>query len=415
MRDPESALIDKVSLHGGSEQLIAKGIDEQHFSDEDNREVFSFLKNHIKKYKAPPSPDVVREKFPNRNWEIITDPLEYIQERFIVEVKRNFAIDSYNSLGEILQQNKQQDIKRIDEIFIDSAKELAEIIPASNIARFSEMQSRILTYRERKEAGLPPGIPFGIDKLDELTLGIQAHEYITIAGWTGTGKSTLALVFTLNHYLEGYTPMVVSLEMGHEEIFRKLDAMAAGLRQQALKAMELSGHEMNKWEEQAEKADKFQADRDIVVVDIDFATPEKVYAETSRWNPDVVLVDYIQLLTAPSYYRNTWEKVGYVSREMKAMARQLKIPVYGLAQTNTDSADEGARLKNLAGSRDIGKHSDIVLALNQDEEMKEMNKLEIRIEKNRGGPLGKVDMLFDHDKAEYRQWKKTADEYTKTE
>lgn len=415
MRDPESALIDKVSLHGGSESLIAQGVDEQHFADEDNAEVFKFLKNHIRKYKTPPSPDIVKEKFPERKWEIVTDPLEFIQERFVVEVKRNFAIDSYNELGHILQGNKNEDIARIDEIFIDSANQLAKVIPASNVARFSEMPIRILNYRQRKEEGVPPGIPFGIPSLDDLTLGIQPHEYVTVAGFTGVGKSTLALVFCINHYLNGYTPMIISLEMGADELFRKLDAIAAGLRQHALKAMNLSGHELKAWEETAEKVDKFQADKDIIVVDPDFATPEKIYAETSRWSPDIVLIDYVQLLTAPSYYRNTWEKIGYVSQMMKAMARQLEIPVYGLAQTNTDSADEGARLKNLAGSRDIGKHSDIVLALHQDEEMAVENKLEIRVEKNRGGPKGKVYMLFDHEKAQYREWNKTSDDYRKTE
>ncbi len=89
------------------------------------------------------------------------------------------------------------------------------------------------------------------------------------------------------------------------------------------------------------------------------------------------------------------------------LSNDERIPVYALAQTNTDSAAQGARLDNLAGSRDIGKHSDIVLALNQDEEMSDIYKMDLRVEKNRGGPRATIELYWNQEKCDFRQWNRT--------
>ncbi len=311
----EDQLIQKVATHGGAEILISHGVDETHFFDSDNKAVWNFLVKHIRKYKTSPSFDLVKESFPKHHWEIVTDPLQYVEDQFIIGVKRKAAVSSFDKLAKIIDANDEEQIAVIDEIFLGEAKDLAQIVPSSNVSKFSEMKDRIELYRAKKEEGLPIGLPFGIPKLDELTLGLQEHEYVTIAGWTGVGKTTLALLFAINHYVEGYTPMIISLEMGADELYRRLDSIAAGIRQHSMKALTLSPNEMKRWEIYADKVEK--AKEDIVVVDVDFATPEKVYAETARWNPDVVIVDYIQLLIAPKEYRNVWERIGYCSQMMK--------------------------------------------------------------------------------------------------
>lgn len=412
MANYENKLLSKAVQEGGVIELISQGIEARHFSDKENKELWTFLTNHIRTYKDPPSFDVVKEKFDEYKWEIVPDNLAFVQDKFITEVKRREAIGAFDDLASILDANDQEQISRIDEIFFDKAKDLAQIVPSSNVSKFSEMKRRIDDYRERKEKGIQIGIPFGIPRLDELTLGLQAHQYVTIAGWTGVGKSTLGMILSVHHYLEKATPMIVSLEMDEEEIYRKIDAIAVGLKQHAIKEMTLSPNEMKKWEQYAERAEN--AANDIIVVDVDFATPEKVYAETARWNPDVVVVDYVQLMEAPKHYRNSWEKVGYVSQMLKLQARQLRIPIYGIAQTNADGMTEGANLGNLGGSKDIGKHSDIVLGLKQDETMFGMNKMEINVVKNRAGPIGSIDMYWNQAKALFRPWQPT-DSFSKNE
>jgi replicative DNA helicase len=239
---------------------------------------------------------------------------------------------------------------------------------------------------------------------------LQQHEYVTIAGPSGLGKTTLGLWLNLNHYMDGHTPMIISLEMSGDEIYRKLDAMAANLKQHALKAMTLENSDVARWEEVAERTK--QVTNDIIVIDVDNATPEKIYAEASRWNPDMIMVDYIQLLDAPKNIKEGYRQVGHISKQMKKIARQLKIPVYGLSQTNSESFTEGARLTNVSESRAIVHNSDIVLGLSQDEEQRAVDKLELRLLKNRGGAANKeIYMLWDHANSEYREWRNEVDDF----
>jgi replicative DNA helicase len=400
--DYESKLISKVVQHGGIEKLIASGLDSDHFADLENKDVWAYLVNHLREYKAPPSFEVVKEKFPEHKWEIITDPLDFIRDRFIGEIKRRETVEALTDIGQIIDEDNPEELIRLDEFFLDKAKELAQAVPASRISRFSQMKARIDLYRQRKSEGKMVGMRFGLPDLDEHTLGLQAHEYVTIAGWTGVGKSTLAAWFILNHYLDGHNAMFMSLEMDEEQIYRKLDGMAVGLRTKAIKAMELHPNDMSKWEKYAERAET--AANDIIIVDV--ATPDKLYAELARWNPDVAAVDYLQLMRPPRHIQKDYAQTSHLARELKLMTRQLDIPLYGISQTNAEGEEEGAKLGNIAGSKDIGKHSDIVIGLNQDEGMFAMHKMELRLLKNRDG-RGKytINMYWNPFTSEFREWR----------
>lgn len=412
MKSYENELLSKAITSGGVEKLIAQGLEPRHFSTDKGKEIWTFLTLHVNKYKSSPDPQTVKEQFPKFSWEVVTEPLEYISDRFIAQVKRKKAVEVFDDVAQIIDKDDYEEIAVIDEIFLDKAKELAQELPSTAASKFSGANQRIASYRERKEEGIKIGKSFGIDELDKWTLGLHPHQYVTIAGFTGIGKSTLGLQLAVNHYIEGHTPMIISLEMDEDEIYRKLDGIAASLRQNALRELTLSGAEIERWEQVAERAQT--AANDIIIVDTDFATPEKVYAETSRWNPDMVFVDYVQLLLAPRDYRATWEKVDYCSRMLKSQARAMKIPVYGLAQTNADAADEGAKLTNLGGSKAIGFHSDLMLGLKQNPEDAAENKMLLMIEKNRSGPAGKIiNLYWNHTESEYRQWNSKTDAYAR--
>lgn len=400
----EAKLISKAIQTGYLKDLIAKGITKRSFNNSEVIEIWEFVTKFFATYKKSPTPEIVIEQFPNFDWTVPSEPIEFLLDGLLVKVKGREARGAFEYLADVLNDNEPEQILKIDETFLDKAKDLAQIVPSSNITKFSSMKSRIETYRKRKEEGFQVGISFGIPLLDEVTFGLHPYQYVTIAGWTGIGKSWLGLLFAVNHYLSGHTPMIISLEMDEQEIYDRLDSIVVGLSWYKRHGLTLSPNEMEQWEEWAEKAENLN--NDIIVVDVDYATPEKVYAETARWNPDVVIVDYIQLMLAPSHFRNSWERIGYISQMLKAQARQMRIPIYGLAQANVDSVGEGANLTNLAGSKDIGKHSDLVLGLYQNEEMKEKNKMDISVEKNRIGPAGSViPMKWNPSNSEFRPWK----------
>lgn len=408
--DYESKIISKAAQSGGVEVLIASGISSRHFDNPQNLEVWEYLLSHVDKYKSQPSFEEIKSNFPDYDFEVVTDSFEFVKDRFVANIKRREATQALFDLSQIIDDNNYETLIAIDEIFLDKARDLAEIIPTSTAEKFSSMPQRIAEYKKNKSEGIVKGKRFGLPELDEYTLGLQQHEYITVAGPSGLGKTTLGLWFNLNHYLDGHTPMIISLEMSGDEIYRKLDGMAANLKQHAIKAMTLDRESVERWEKVAERAET--AANDIIVIDVDNATPEKIYAEASRWNPDIIMVDYIQLLDAPRHIKEGYRQVGHISKQMKKIARQLRIPVYGLSQTNSESFTEGAKLTNVSESRAIVHNSDIVLGLSQDEEQRAVDKLELRLLKNRGGASNKVMfMLWDHANSDYREWRHEIDDF----
>lgn len=402
--DYESRLLSKAVQSGGLENLIASGISLRHFNNPQNEELWGYLLNHVDKYKTQPSFEEVKDNFKDYEFEVVTDSFDYVKDKFIAQLKRREATAALFDLGEIIDSNNHDELMNIDELFLDRSRDLANILPTTKAAKFSSMKDRIAQYKRDQELGVQNGMPFGIPSLDKYTLGLMDYEHVVVAGPTGLGKTTLGLYLQLNHFFAGYTPMIISLEMSDEEIYKKLDGMAADLKQQAIQAMTLGEDEMGRWEAMADKIDRLE--NDIIVIDVDNATPEKIYAEASRWNPDVIMVDYIQLLDAPRHIKESYKQIGHISKQMKRIARQLKIPVYGLSQTNSESFTEGAKLGNVSESRAITHNADIVLGLHQDEEMEPIQKLELRILKNRRGQARKkIQMLWDHENSDYREWK----------
>jgi replicative DNA helicase len=395
MADFENLLISKCVQHGGIEKLLSKGIHSDLFNEPENKEVWEFLSSHVKQYRSAPDFDTVKESFPEYKWNTITEPLDYVADQFIITVKRREAVKKWREVAKILDENDPKDMDRIEQIILEKSTELSQLVPSTNVSLFSDMPQRIDLYKAKKANGIQAGMLYGFKALDEATLGVHPHQLVTIAGPTGVGKSTLGMVFTVNHFGHGFNPMIISCEMDEEEIYRKLDSIAVGLRQMAIKELTLPGKDMKRWEEYAERLENVSSN--IIVLDVDNPTVEKIYGETVRWNPDIVVVDYIQLLSGPKGLVNRWERVDDNAKALKRQARSLKTPVYALSQVN----DEG----ELAGARAIGHHSDVVLSLKQNEEDAAMKKMNVVIEKNRMGPRDVIQAIYwDQANSRFEEW-----------
>lgn len=379
--DYERALINKICATGRVEDLMLVGLSDYHFEDDTHREIWKFVTDHTKKHKSAPSYAVVRQKFPYHDFEIVEDALSFIQQEFFKQVKRRNAIDSIRDLATAIDDPDQVD--KIDELFLEQSRRLAQTIPSQKISRFSEIDQRIQEYElgEEKETG----IKMGINAFDNITLGIQPHEYVTVSGWSGTGKSTLAQWMLFNAYMQGKTPMLISLEMESRNLLRKWDTMLTNFNYSRLKAHKLRDEEIERWKKEAIGINN--KPNDIIILDEVYkCTVDRVYAEMVRWNPDIVCIDYISLMdTQRSAGNNNWEKIMYLTQSLKQLSRTMKIPIIGVAQTNRESATGGAKLENIAWSVAIIQDSDIVIGLHSDDEMRENKRMEIRMLKNRDG------------------------------
>jgi replicative DNA helicase len=398
--DIERIYLSKVATTGQIENSLSAGITENHFDDEVLRNVYTFMADHTRRYKAPPSMNVLRERFPDHNFEASTDSVEYLRERFVRHVKLRYA---KRSLVEMSNQLQNPDVAdNIDGIFLGEARRLSQLMPTSRVHKFSEMEDRISRYE--KGTDIDMGIKMGIHEFDRLTFGIQPHEFVSIVGWQGTGKSTLTQWMVFNAWMQGKTAMIFSLEMEAPALFRKWDTMLTNFEYRALKAHELSPSDVELWRTKAQMVRDKKCDI-IVKDDITSCTPDFVFAETMRYKPDLVAIDYVSLMdTTRSSGTQMWEKVTYLTQQLKQIARTSGTPIIAVAQTNIASADGGAKLENIAYSRSIGQDSDIVLGLHQDDDMKENQKMTVRMLKNRDGSTAVGDLYWNMDNMEFMPW-----------
>lgn len=400
--DVERSLVSRIIATGEIENVIARGIDEDHFADEECQEVYGYAITHLKKYKGAPSMKAVKDKFPSFEPELGEDSIDYLIDRHIVNVKRRLANEALMSLAEAAEDPERAE--EIDIEFLDISRQLATVVPTTAVARFSDMHKRIDQYRKDKAEGNQWGIRMGIPALDEKTFGIQPHELIVCAGWQGTGKSTLMQHISFSGYLQGKKILFVSLEMDRGPLLRKFDTMAVDMSYRQLKGLELDDDAIERWEKWADDAEHDRDHgKDIVIIDrIGSRTATGVYAETIRHKPDLVVVDYISLLeTGRTGAEKHWQQIGQISRELKLNAQTLGIPVVAAAQTNRDSVKEGVKLETIAFSSAIGMDADIVLGLMQDEDMKAEEKMEVVMVKNRDGAPGKAVMDWAMDTMQF--------------
>ncbi len=401
--DYEKALVNKVCQTGRVQNLMLEGIDPVHFEDETNKEIWTFLTDHTKKYKQAPSFNTVKKEFPFHDFEIVDESLEYLKDEFFKQVKRRNAIDSIRDLAMAVDDPGQ--VGKIDELFLEQSRRLAQIIPSQKVTRFKEIDKRIEAYElnEEEENGIKMGIPL----FDNITLGIQPHEYVTISGWSGTGKSTLAQWMLFNAYMQGKTPMLISLEMEARNLLRKWDTMLTNFNYHRLKSNTLRDNELELWKQKA--IDVNNRPNDMIILDEVYkCTVDRVYAELVRWEPDILCIDYISLMdTARASGNSNWEKIMYLTQSLKQLSRSLKIPIIGVAQTNRDSATSGAKLENIAWSVAIIQDSDIVIGLHADEDMKDNKHMEIRMLKNRDGTTLNTDFYWNMENMSFGPYSET--------
>lgn len=393
--DVERALLSKAINSSSVEELVARGIEDRHFGDPDLAAVYRTCVEHMRRYTAAPSLDAVRRQHDDFSLALTTDTLEYLIDRFIDSAKRREAI----RLGEHFQEaiDDPEQVADIEMVALEMAKTLTEVVPSPKAGRYSDMTKRTDEYERRKVEGVDPGIMFGIPTIDHLTLGIQQHELVVIAAFLGVGKSLILQWTQLQAYLQGKTPLFISLEMDAESLFRRWDVMATNIRYHALKALELEDSDFELWRRVAKAAEDARPERDIIVRDdIGAVTTDRVLAEAIRYKPDIIGIDYVNLMSAPRGAGNSiWEKLTFITADLKRVARTLGIPIVIAAQGTRDTARSGTNLETVANSISIARDCDIFIGLHQDEDDELLRQLQVGLFKNRDGKKLREGVLMN--------------------
>ena len=147
-------------------------------------------------------------------------------------------------------------------------------------------------------------------------------------------------------------------------------------------------------------------ENDIIIIDtLRKGSIDNIYGEIIRHEPDIVAIDYINLMDAPNKINHVmWEKLTYITRELKAIARSTNIPILGAAQTNRESAKDGATLVNIAHSSSVAADSDIVIGMAQTPDQERNKQMVLNMLKNRDGRRVQAKLLWDLPTMTIREW-----------
>ena len=259
------------------------------------------------------------------------------------------------------------------------------------------------------------GVPTGYERLDELTSGLQAGDMVVLAARPSMGKTALAL--NIAQYVAthaGRTVGVFSLEMSKEQLFLRMLCAQARVDAHRLRTGRLGKEEWTRLTlafGELTEAKIFIDDTPALSIFEMRAKSRRLKAEQGL---DLLIVDYLQLLRGRSRYENRTQEVSDISRSLKALAKELRVPVMALSQLSRapeQGGDHKPQLSHLRESGAIEQDADVVMFIYREEVYKptEENQgmAKILIEKQRNGPTGVVDLAFikEYTRFENLEWR----------
>lgn len=253
-------------------------------------------------------------------------------------------------------------------------------------------------------SGSTPGVMTGYTDYDQLTGGLHGGELTILAARPGEGKTTFALNIADRVASKGVRVLIASLEMGADELTRKVLALRSRINSQVIRLHGLSQTEMPRLAD---------AVKSLTHTPIDILAPPSLSigllrARARAWRaqvrgPALIIVDYLQLLRGDERRRDSRvAEVGEISQVSKAIARELDVPVFALAQMNRSIEGRTSHIPLLSDLRESGsleQDADNVVFIYREErydpDTDKKGISELHIAKQRNGPVGIVPLRFD--------------------
>jgi replicative DNA helicase len=237
-----------------------------------------------------------------------------------------------------------------------------------------------------------PSLATGLLDLDEL-VAIEPSDLVLIAARPSVGKTALALQIALNAARAGKHVFLASLEMTADALSKRLLANVAEVDHQSVRSGQYGPGELDR----AKSSEAALACLPIAVVDRDCSTVERlaqlIEREKSTRRLDLVVIDYLQLLTARGRHDNRVQELAAISRAVKLLAIDLRVPVIALSQLSRACLEhEKPQLHHLRDSGALEQDADVALLLWDDDAPRVMH---VHVAKNRSGSTGDVDLYFD--------------------
>ena len=268
----------------------------------------------------------------------------------------------------------------------------------------TKVVERIQELFERADPSDVTGVPTGFTDLDSKTSGLQPGDLVIIAGRPAMGKTSLALNIGEHVAIDKGMPVAVfSMEMGAGQLALRMLSSVGRLDQQRLRTGRLFDEDWPKLTSAIQKMHEAPLfiDETPAMNSIDLRARARRLARTCG-RLGLIIVDYLQLMSASSMGENRATEISEISRGLKALAKELAVPVVALSQLNRtveQRTDKRPVMSDLRESGAIEQDADLILFIYRDEvynpDTNDKNVAEIIIGKQRNGPIGRVNLRFD--------------------
>lgn len=299
------------------------------------------------------------------------------------------------------------DKENTESILEDTEKKVFHLLQRRNTGEFVPIQQVVLNAVNKiemasKTKGNVTGIPTGFVDLDYKTSGMQPSDLVLIAARPSMGKT--AFVLNIAQYMafkKHVTVAIFSLEMSKEQLVNRLLAMESRVDSQNLRTGNLRDED---WTKLVEGADVIGRSN-LIIDDTPGISMGELRSKCRKYKLEhdlgIVMIDYLQLMTGNGKTDSRQQEISDISRSLKALARELNVPVIALSQLSRaveQRPDHRPMLSDLRESGAIEQDADVVMFLYRDDyyhkDTERKDIAEVIIAKQRNGPIGTVELVW---------------------
>lgn len=336
--------------------------------------------------------------------------------RSLAAVASEIADAAYRPAGRSAEQLLDEAEGRVFQIAEMGERSRVGFQPMSELV--THVANRVEELYARDNRSNVTGIATGYTDLDDMTAGMQRGDLIIVAGRPSMGKTAFSLNIAEHVALDLKLPVAVfSMEMSATQLAQRLIGAVGKLDQHKLRTGRLDGRDWERFSDALGKLDQAP----LYIDESAGLNPFEVRARARRLHRQVgglglIVVDYLQLMSAASLGENRATEISEISRSLKQLAKELQVPVIALSQLNRSLEQRPNKrpvMSDLRESGAIEQDADLILFIYRDEvynqDSPEKGIAEIIIGKQRNGPIGTVKLTF---RGEFTRFENYAPSYT---
>ena len=324
--------------------------------------------------------------------------------RHLIDAATEIASAAYEATGDV------------KDIMDDAEKKILAVAANQTGGAFEPIRNIVIDTVGRVETlyenqGGLTGISTGFRDLDRDTSGLQKSDLILVAARPSMGKTAFTLNIATYAAMHGHTVAFFSLEMSKEQLVQRMLCSEGGIDSQRLRTGQLEDADWDRLINTADRVSKASIYIDdtagINVMDL----RSKARRLKAEHGLDLIVIDYLQLMQgrARSNSDNRQQEISEISRSLKALARELDVPVVALSQLSRSVESRTVKKPMLSDLRESGsleQDADIVMFLYRedyyDQETERKNITEVIIAKHRNGPIGTIELFFQKEFTKFR-------------